>query len=39
MDLRTVQMLMGHGDLASTMRYLTPATGDDVMNKIDAILK
>jgi len=39
MDLRTVQMLMGHGDLASTMRYLTPATGDEVRNKIDAILK
>lgn len=39
MDLRTVQMLMGHGDLASTMRYLTPATGDEVRNKIDSILK
>ena len=39
MDLSTVQLLMGHRDLASTMRYLTPATGDDVRNKIDAILK
>jgi integrase len=38
MDIRTVQMLMGHSDLASTMRYLTPATGDDVRNKIDEIL-
>jgi integrase len=38
-DLRTVQQLMGHNDLASTMRYLTPATSDEVRAKINSILK
>jgi integrase len=28
-DLRTVQRYMGHSDMESTMRYLTPATGDE----------
>jgi integrase len=37
-DLRTVQSFMGHSDLASTMRYLTPATGEEVRDKINAIL-
>ena len=28
-DLRTVQSWMGHTDLASTMRYLRPARGEE----------
>jgi integrase len=37
MDIRTVQRLLGHGDLASTMRYLTPLLGDDAQAKFDSI--
>src|SRR6185437_4462050 len=36
-DIRTVQMLMGHSDLASTMRYLRPAEGAELRSKMDAI--
>ena len=36
-DLRTVQALMGHADLASTMRYLRPAAGDTMRDKLNAI--
>jgi integrase len=39
LDLRTVQSLMGHGDLASTMRYLTPATAQEVRDKVEAIFR
>ena len=36
-DLRTVQAWAGHSDLASTMRYLRPAAGDEVRNKLRAM--
>ncbi|HEY1987688.1 MAG TPA: site-specific integrase [Terracidiphilus sp.] len=36
-DLRTVQHLMGHADLASTLRYLRPASGDEVQDRMNAI--
>ncbi len=35
-DLRTVQHWMGHKDLASTMRYLKPARGKEVLMKVNA---
>jgi integrase len=37
MDLRTVQQMMGHSDLASTMRYLRPAEGKEMQTKINSI--
>jgi integrase len=37
LDLKTVQHYMGHADLASTMRYLRPATGQEVQQRINAI--
>lgn len=36
MDVRTVQMWLGHKDLASTMRYLQPARGKAVNAKFNA---
>lgn len=36
-DLATVQKLMGHSDLASTMRYLRPATGEALQSKVSTI--
>lgn len=33
-DLRTVQLLMGHADLASTMRYLAPASSEEVRSRL-----
>jgi integrase len=36
-DLATVQAWMGHTDLASTMRYLRPARGLKVKQKIDEV--
>lgn len=39
MDIRTVQRLLGHADLASTMRYLTPLLGDDAQEKFDTIFR
>ncbi len=35
-DIRTVQAWMGHDDLASTMRYLTPARGQTVRTRVDS---
>ena len=37
LDLRTVQAFMGHADLASTMRYLRPATSKESQARINAI--
>lgn len=37
LDLRTVQAYMGHADLASTMRYLRPASSAEAQEKINAI--
>lgn len=36
-DLRTVQAYMGHADLASTMRYLRPASTKETQDRINAI--
>jgi integrase len=37
LDLRTVQAYMGHADLASTMRYLRPASSAETQAKINSI--
>ena len=36
-DLRTAQAFAGHSDLASTMRYLKPASAAEMQHKIDSI--
>lgn len=36
-DVGTVQMWMGHTDLASTMRYMKPQRGKQVRDKVEAI--
>jgi len=37
LDLRTVMKLSGHSDLESVMRYLRPAEGAEVQQKVNAI--
>jgi integrase len=37
LDLRTVQAYAGHKDIASTMRYLRPATGAGAREKLNAV--
>ncbi|WP_420239205.1 tyrosine-type recombinase/integrase [Telmatobacter bradus] len=36
-DLRTAQAFMGHADMASTMRYLRPASSMEVRSKVNAV--
>jgi integrase len=36
-DLATAQRMMGHSDLASTMRYLRPASSEHVQDKVNQI--
>src|SRR5207245_4420090 len=38
-DLRTVQLWMGHKDLESTMRYLKPARGSGIRDKVNNTFK
>jgi integrase len=37
LDLKTTQHYMGHADLASTMRYLRPASAAETQTRINAI--
>jgi integrase len=37
LDLRTVQQMMGHSDLTSTMRYLRPAENEQTQARINTI--
>lgn len=37
LDIRTIQSMMGHADLASTMRYLRPAENEHTQARINAV--
>ncbi len=37
LDIRTVPQMMGHGDLASTMRYLRPAENEQTQSVINSM--
>jgi integrase len=39
MDIKTVQRMLGHKDMESTMRYLAKAQSHEVRAKVDAIWK
>jgi site-specific recombinase XerD len=39
MDIKTVQRMLGHKDMESTMRYLAKAQSHEVRAKVDAIGK
>jgi integrase len=36
-DVRTVQALMGHADMASTMRYLRPAATEEIQAQLNSV--
>jgi integrase len=37
LDIRTIQAVMGHADLASTMRYLRPAENEQTQARINSM--
>lgn len=38
-NIKDVQKLMGHKDLASTMRYLVALTADDLVEHVDDVFE